>query len=55
MILLGVLLAGIIIVWIAAWIFVIADTTECSKCDQRYLCMHSTLNSMIRCRIYGKR
>ncbi len=44
MILLGVLLAGIIIVWIAAWIFVIADTTECSKCDQRYLCMHSTLS-----------
>jgi ParB family chromosome partitioning protein len=30
---LGIIIMGGIIVWIAAWIFVIADSTKCSKCD----------------------
>lgn len=44
MVVLNVLIAGVIIVWIVAWILIMLDTIECRKCNQRYLCMHSTLS-----------
>lgn len=41
---LGVLMVGIIIAWIIAWIFVIADMMKCRKCDWKSLCINSTLS-----------
>lgn len=39
-----IIIIGVIIVWIVVWILIILDTLECRKCNQRYLCMRSTLS-----------
>lgn len=44
MFMLGIIIIGVMIVWIVTWSLIIANTIECRKCDWRHLCLHSTLS-----------
>lgn len=44
MVLLDIIMVGMLIGYIEAWIFMIADTEKCRKCEWEAVCMNSTLS-----------